>query len=106
MAARKLAVPVKRNTVKTTVTMPTELKTKIDLQATKLGFSYNRYMVMLVSNKLRNATDLQPIVMELAQLRTAVEKGAKVLPEEVQERSEAICRLLESFVVKTIRPKG
>ena len=83
----------------TTVTLPLSLYQQVMKEAAARGLTYNRYVVSVLEGRPLAAVDLQPLVIELARLRKAVEENAGVDIREVNQ----ICRFVECFLAEQIR---
>ena len=84
----------------TTVTLPLHLYQQIVKEAEARGLTYNRYVVSILEGRPLAAVDLQPLVIEMAKLRRAIEDNPDgVLKEEVNQT----CRYLERFLAEQIR---
>lgn len=84
----------------TTVTLPLPLYQQVRKEAEARGLTYNRYIVSVLEGRPLAAVDLQPLVIEMAKLRRAIEDNPDgVLKEEVNQT----CRYLERFLAEQIR---
>ncbi len=84
----------------TTVTLPMSLFLQLTEEAKKRGISYNRHVVSILENRPVVAIDLQPLVIEMARLRQAVEANADV---DIREEVDVSCRFVECFLAEQIR---
>lgn len=87
-------------TRQTTVTLPLPLYQKVIEEAKLRNLTFNRYVTSIIEGRPLAAVDLQPLVIEIARLRRAIEeKPDGVLKEEVNQT----CRYLERFLAEQIR---
>ena len=84
----------------TTVTLPTPLFIQLTEEAKKRAISYNRYVVSILEGRPVVAIDFQPLVIEMARLRKAVEANAGV---DIKKEAEGTCRCVELFLAEQIR---
>ena len=81
----------------TTVTLPAALFMQLMEEAKKRGISYNRYVVSILEKRPLVAIDFQPLVIEMAHLRQAVEANAGV---DIKKEAERTCRYVEFFLAE------
>ena len=84
----------------TTVTLPKALFMQLMEEAKNRGISYNRYVVSVLEKRPLVAIDFQPLVIEMARLRKAVEANAGV---DIKKEAEGTCRCVELFLAEQIR---
>lgn len=84
----------------TTVTLPAALFLQLTEEAKIRGISYNRHVVSILETRPMVAIDLQPLVVEIARLRQAVEANADV---DIKKGVEKSCQFVEFFLAEQIR---
>lgn len=84
----------------TTVTIPMPLFIKLKEEAEKRGISYNRHVASILEKRPVVAIDFQPLVIEMARLRQAVEANTGV---DVRKEVEKSCQFVEFFLAEQMR---
>ena len=86
-------------TRQTTVTLTLPLYQKLIEEAKLRNLSFNRYVTLIIEGRPLGAVDLQPLVIEMARLRRAVEEN---LDGELREEVNQTCRFVELFLARQI----
>ncbi len=87
-------------TRQTTLTLPLPLYQQVMKEAEARGLTYNRYVVSVLEARPLAAVDMQPLVIEMARVRQAVEANANV---DIREEVEKLCQFVEFFLAEQIR---
>ncbi len=84
----------------TTVTLPKALFLQLSEEAKARGISYNRHVVSILEGRPMVAVNFQPLVIEMARLRQALEANAGV---DIKKEVEKSCRFVELFLAEQMR---